>query len=60
MDNGSYIAMMASCRKVAGFLVTVDFDELEDCAEQRKAPEIERYLIAVLGDTARRLPKGSL
>jgi hypothetical protein len=57
MDNGSYAAVMKSCRQVAGFLATVDFDELAHCAKVLNAPDRDRALIDALCDAARQLPK---
>jgi hypothetical protein len=57
MDSSSYAAVMKNCRQVAGFLGTVDFDELDRCARHLNAGAGDRLLIDVLGDAARRLPK---
>lgn len=58
MDPASYTAIMSNCRSVAGFLGTVDFDELAECAGELRAPEKDRDLIDILGTAARRLPAG--
>lgn len=58
MDPHSFAALMRHCRSVAGFLNTVDFDELADCAARLNASDAERLMIAILADAARRMPPG--